>query len=88
MEMSDVEGDMRLLRNLLTALILPASGTVAHSAPQWLTLPPTPTLPKPAQSGFAQVNGIRLTHAPQHCIFYSINSPARGQQRLRNGNYF
>jgi pimeloyl-ACP methyl ester carboxylesterase len=35
----------------------------AHADPQWLTLPPTPTLPKPATSGYAPVNGIRLWYA-------------------------
>jgi pimeloyl-ACP methyl ester carboxylesterase len=54
---------MRLLRNLLMAVILLASGTVAHAAPQWLTLPPTPTLPKAVQSGFAPVNGIKIWYA-------------------------
>jgi len=31
--------------------------------PQWLTLPPTPTLPQAAQSGYAPVNGIRIWFA-------------------------
>jgi pimeloyl-ACP methyl ester carboxylesterase len=51
------------LRNLLASAILLASIAGAHAAPQWLTLPPTPTLPKPAQSGFAAVNGIRIWYA-------------------------
>jgi pimeloyl-ACP methyl ester carboxylesterase len=33
------------------------------SPPQWLTLPPTPTLPQPAQSGYAPVNGIKIWFA-------------------------
>ena len=39
---------------------------LAHAAgaePQWLTLPPTPTLPKPAASGYAAVNGIKIWYA-------------------------
>lgn len=36
---------------------------VANAAPQWLTLPPTPSLPKAEQSGFAPVNGIRVWYA-------------------------
>ena len=31
--------------------------------PQWLTLPPTPSLPKPVQSGYAPVNGIKIWYA-------------------------
>jgi pimeloyl-ACP methyl ester carboxylesterase len=52
-----------LLRNLFAALLLAISINAAHAASQWLNLPPTPTLPKAAQSGFAPVNGIRLWYA-------------------------
>ena len=38
------------------------AATGAH-AQQWLTLPPTPTLPKPDASGTAPVNGIRVWYA-------------------------
>ena len=54
---------MSIFRNYLAAAVLLASITAAQSAPQWLTLPPTPTLPKAAQSGFAPVNGIRIWYA-------------------------
>jgi pimeloyl-ACP methyl ester carboxylesterase len=37
--------------------------TAADAAPQWLTLPPTPTLPKPDGSGLVPVNGIRIWYA-------------------------
>ena len=40
-----------------------ASAAAADAEPQWLTLPPTPSLPKPAQSGYAPVNGIRIWYA-------------------------
>jgi hypothetical protein len=30
---------------------------------QWLTLPPTPTLPTSAKSGYAPVNGINIWYA-------------------------
>jgi pimeloyl-ACP methyl ester carboxylesterase len=40
-----------------------ASTAAADAEPQWLTLPPTPSLPKPAQSGYAPVNGIRIWYA-------------------------
>lgn len=36
---------------------------VANAEPQWLKLPSTPTLPKPKQSGFAPINGIRVWYA-------------------------
>lgn len=52
-----------LLRNLFIALLITVSVTTAHAAPQWLSLPPTPTLPKAAQSGFAPVNGIKVWYA-------------------------
>ena len=35
----------------------------ARAEPQWLTLPPTPTLPKAEESGFAPVNGIKIWYA-------------------------
>jgi pimeloyl-ACP methyl ester carboxylesterase len=35
--------------------------TTAHAEPQWLTLPPTPTLPS-GKTGLAPVNGIKLWH--------------------------
>lgn len=38
------------------------AATSAH-AQQWMTLPPTPTLPKPDISGTAPVNGIRVWYA-------------------------
>ena len=37
--------------------------TTANAAPQWMTLPPTPTLPKADTSGYAPVNGIRIWYA-------------------------
>ena len=37
--------------------------TAANAAPQWMTLPPTPTLPKADASGYAPVNGISIWYA-------------------------
>jgi pimeloyl-ACP methyl ester carboxylesterase len=54
---------MSHFRNLLAALTLIASTALASAAPQWLTLPPTPALPKATQSGLAPVNGIRIWYA-------------------------
>jgi pimeloyl-ACP methyl ester carboxylesterase len=34
-----------------------------HNATAWLTLPPTPTLPRPARSGHASVNGASVFYA-------------------------
>ena len=51
------------LPNLLAAITLIASAAAAHAAPQWLTLPATPTLPSAAQSGLAPVNGIKIWYA-------------------------
>jgi len=44
-------------------LTLLASAAAARGEQQWLTLLPTPSLPKPAQSGYAPVNGIRIWYA-------------------------
>jgi len=44
-------------------LALLASGAAARAEPQWLNLPPTPSLPKPEQSGYAPVNGVRIWYA-------------------------
>ncbi|MBR0840120.1 alpha/beta hydrolase [Bradyrhizobium liaoningense] len=52
-----------LLRNLFIALLVTVSISAAQAAPQWLNLPPTPTLPKATQSGFAPVNGVRIWYA-------------------------
>ena len=43
---------------LLAMLVDPAS-----ARPQWLTLPPTPTLPPAVHSGLAPVNGIKIWYA-------------------------
>ncbi|MEH2489055.1 alpha/beta fold hydrolase [Bradyrhizobium sp. AZCC 2230] len=52
-----------LLRNLFIASLVAVSISAARAAPPWLSLPPTPTLPKAAQSGFAPVNGIKVWYA-------------------------
>jgi pimeloyl-ACP methyl ester carboxylesterase len=49
------------MRHWVFALAMCAA-TGAH-AQQWMTLPPTPTLPKPDVSGAAPVNGIRIWYA-------------------------
>ena len=54
---------MRRWTCVLLLLGLLAGITPAWAAPQWLTLPPTPTLPKPLHSGLAPVNGIKVWYA-------------------------
>lgn len=44
------------------ALAREASGKSPEQSP-WLTLPPTPELPRPDRSGFAEVNGAKLFYA-------------------------
>jgi pimeloyl-ACP methyl ester carboxylesterase len=54
------------MRRLLSALCLLTAVAITGSAgaePQWLTLPPTPTLPPAARSGYAPVNGIKIWFA-------------------------
>ena len=45
------------------AFALFAFASSAHAEQQWLTLPPTPSLPQAAQSGYAPVNGIKIWYA-------------------------
>jgi pimeloyl-ACP methyl ester carboxylesterase len=33
------------------------------AAPLWMTIPPTPSLPNPDHSGYAQINGIKIWYA-------------------------
>jgi pimeloyl-ACP methyl ester carboxylesterase len=54
---------MSRFRILLAAIVIFAFGAPASAAPQWLTLPPTPKLPKALHSGLAPVNGIKIWYA-------------------------
>jgi pimeloyl-ACP methyl ester carboxylesterase len=55
---------MATRRLLLAATLLTLTPAASWAAtPRWLTLPPTPTLPASAQSGYAPVNGIRIWYA-------------------------
>lgn len=47
----------------LFGFLLLGIATGARAEPQWLVLPPTPSLPKPQQSGYAPVNGIEIWYA-------------------------
>ena len=40
-----------------------AFGGTASAAQQWMTLPPTPTLPTATESGYAPVNGVKIWYA-------------------------
>jgi len=50
----------RIILSLFLTLLV---GGMARAEPQWLSLPVTPSLPSPAQSGYAQVNGVRIWYA-------------------------
>ncbi len=50
---------MRRLALLFTLFLFAVTAT-ARAEPQWLTLPPTPTLPAGGKTGLAPVNGIKL----------------------------
>jgi pimeloyl-ACP methyl ester carboxylesterase len=54
---------MIALRKLLLALVILACGAPVLATPQWLNLPPTPSLPKPERSGLVPVNGIKIWYA-------------------------
>ena len=45
---------------LAALLFVTFTGAAARGEPQWLTLPPTPTLPEGGKIGLAPVNGIKL----------------------------
>ena len=45
------------------AIALFVFASSARAEQQWLTLPPTPSLPQAAQSGYAPVNGIKIWYA-------------------------
>jgi pimeloyl-ACP methyl ester carboxylesterase len=51
------------MRGRIFALAMLAATTANAAPPQWMTLPPTPTLPKADASGYAPVNGIRIWYA-------------------------
>ena len=48
---------------LVFGLFLIGFAGAARAEPQWLTLPPTPSLPAPAKTGYAPVNGIKIWYA-------------------------
>jgi len=56
---------MRRVGMLLCWLLIGvgAAGAALGAEPQWLTLPPTPTLPAPHESGLAPVDGIKIWYA-------------------------
>jgi pimeloyl-ACP methyl ester carboxylesterase len=54
---------MRRVRTILFVLLFCLTGAAAHAEPQWLTLPPTPTLPKADHDGYAPVNGVKIWYA-------------------------
>ena len=54
---------MSALRACLIGFALLSCLASANAEQRWLTLPPTPTLPKATESGLAPVNGIKLWYA-------------------------
>jgi pimeloyl-ACP methyl ester carboxylesterase len=55
--------EVRRFPLIFCLLTLLAGAAAARADQQWLTLPPTPSLPKPGQSGYAPVNGVRIWYA-------------------------
>jgi len=53
---------MRRFAFALTILLFGLT-SAARAEPQWLTLPPTPSLPHATKSGYAPVNGIKIWYA-------------------------
>jgi pimeloyl-ACP methyl ester carboxylesterase len=52
-----------MIQRIVVLLLLALSPAMARADPQWLTLPPTPSLPQPVQSGSAPVNSIHIWYA-------------------------
>jgi pimeloyl-ACP methyl ester carboxylesterase len=50
-------------RSTFLAAALPLASRAQAQKPRWLSLPPTPSLPKTEHSGYAPVNGIKLWYA-------------------------
>jgi pimeloyl-ACP methyl ester carboxylesterase len=77
---------MRRFARLLAILLLFALARPVSAEDLWMTLPPTPALPKAANSGLAPVNGIK--------IWFAEFGPADGKPvillhgGLGNANYF
>jgi pimeloyl-ACP methyl ester carboxylesterase len=58
------KGDNMRKIGLIVALLASfAFGGPAIAETQWMTLPPTPTLPDTAESGYAPVNGVKIWYA-------------------------
>jgi pimeloyl-ACP methyl ester carboxylesterase len=55
----------RFMRRFLFLFCFFAIGPAASAepSPQWLTLPPTPTLPQAAKSGYAPLNDVKIWYA-------------------------
>src|SRR5216684_1366159 len=54
---------MRMRRFALVCLLILLAPALARAEPQWLSLPPTPTLPKAVESGYAPLNGVKIWYA-------------------------
>ena len=90
-----------LFRSLFAALLVTISINAAHAAPQWLNLPPTPSLPKAAQSGFAPVNGIKIWYATfgrgepvmllhgglANANYWGAPGPGAGERNIRSSSW-
>jgi pimeloyl-ACP methyl ester carboxylesterase len=75
---------MRRIRFLLALMGFLAFSAAASADPQWMQLPPTPTLPKALHSGYAPVNGIKIWYA----VFGHGKPVIMLHGGLGNSNYF
>ena len=75
---------MRQLLAIVCLLIGMAAPHIADAEPQWLSLPPTPTLPTSTRSGYAPVNGIKIWYA----VFGSGLPVVMLHGGLANSNYW
>jgi pimeloyl-ACP methyl ester carboxylesterase len=54
---------MRRIMVSFASLLLLFASAAARAEPQWMNLPPTPSLPSSAESGYAKVNGVKIWYA-------------------------
>ena len=63
MKLNAIRPSSILLAAAVALVAAAADPAYAAATAQWLTLPPTPTLPNPSRAGYASVDGIRIWYA-------------------------
>jgi pimeloyl-ACP methyl ester carboxylesterase len=72
------------MKKIILIVLMLFSLNVASAEPLWMTLPSTPTLPASQQSGYADINGIRIWYA----VYGHGNPVILLHGGLANSNYW